>query len=209
MILLYSIIVLAAPFASFIISVFFNRNKTRIDTAFSIMTGYIFLTELLGTLLGYFTQYSNFFIYNFYCLFFPLLNFSLYYKLIDSRRMKKRIIFMAYLLVLVFIADNYFSKNFFTEQQFHTYLISLFFLIYIISFHLLQIMESDSIQYFNKSKSFWISLGLLLFSVPFLPVMLTFKFMTVNYEVRNIVTSLLILSLHTCFIYASLGTKHK
>ena len=209
MMILYDIITILVPLLTFVISVFFNRNKTSIDTVFSIMTGYIFLTEISGAIIGRFTQYQNFFIYNFYCLLFPLLNFLLFFILSKSSRMKKRIKFMSFILVLFFIVDNILSYNLFVEQQYRTYLLALIFLIYIISSQLLNIMESDTIQYFNRSKSFWISLGLLLFSVPFLPVMITFKFMTINFEMRMIVTSILILAMHTCFIMASLRTKYK
>lgn len=206
---LYDIITLFVPLMTFMISVFFNRNKTPIDTAFSIITGYIFLTELLEALIGRVTQYENYFIYNHYTLLFPLLNFRLFYILTNSSQMKKRIKFLAFLLVLVFIVSNLISNNLFVEQQYYTYFVSLIFLIYMIFSHLLHIMESDTIQYFHRSKSFWISLGLLLFSVPFLPLIIAFKFMRVNFEIRMIVTSILILAMHTCFILASLRTKYK
>lgn len=209
MTVLFDIIILFVPFVTFIISVFFNRNKTSIDTIFSILTGYIFATEIAGTLIGIYFHVENFFIYNFYCLFFPLLSFRLFYIIITSIRIRKRIKFLAFILSLVFIIDNFLNRDFFTGQQYHTYLVSLVFLIYIIYAHLLQLMDSDTVQYFSRSKSFWISLGLLLFSVPFLPVMITFKFMTINFEIRMIVTCILILVMHTCFIIASLGTKYK
>ncbi len=209
MMVLSDIIILFVPFVTFAISVFFNRNKTPIDTIFSILTGYIFATEIAGTLIGTYLHFANFFIYNFYCLFFPLLSFRLFYIIIKSKRIRKRIKFLAFILSLIFIIDNFLNRDLFTVQQYHTYLVSLVFLIYIIYAHLLQLMASDTVQYFSRSKSFWISLGLLLFSVPFLPVMITFKFMTINFEIRMIVTCILILVMHTCFIIASLGTKYK
>ena len=205
----YDLVVHVVPFLTFIVSIFFNRNKTPIDTVFSIMTGYIFLTELFGFIVGRYVHFDNFFIYNFYCLFFPLINFRIFSILSKSASMKKRIKILSFLLILFFIGENIIFKNLFTEQQYHTYLISLIFLIYIISVHLLEIMESDIIHDFYRSKSFWISTGLLLFSVPFLPMMIAFKFMTLNFEIRMVVTSILIIVMHSCFIVASLRTKYK
>lgn len=205
----YDIIIHVIPFMTFMISVFFNRNKTPVDTVFSIMTGYIFLTEVLGSIVGRYLHFDNFFIYNFYCLFFPLINFRIFSMLSKSAPRKKLIKTLSFVLILIFIGENIIFKNLFTEIQYHTYLISLIFLIYIISVHLLEIMESDIIHDFYRSKSFWISTGLLLFSVPFLPMMIAFKFMTLNFEIRMVVTSILIIAMHSCFIVASLRTKYK
>lgn len=205
----YDIIIHVIPFMTFMISVFFNRNKTPVDTVFSIMTGYIFLTEVLGSIVGRYLHFDNFFIYNFYCLFFPLINFRIFSMLSKSAPRKKLIKILSFVLILIFIGENIIFKNLFTEIQYHTYLISLIFLIYIISVHLLEIMESDIIHDFYRSKSFWISTGLLLFSVPFLPMMIAFKFMTLNFEIRMVVTSILIIVMHSCFIVASLRTKYK
>ncbi|MBK7095775.1 MAG: hypothetical protein IPH57_12255 [Saprospiraceae bacterium] len=205
----YDIIIHVIPFMTFMISVFFNRNKTPVDTVFSIMTGYIFLTEVLGSIVGRYLHFDNFFLYNFYCLFFPLINFRIFSMLSKSAPRKKLIKTLSFVLILIFIGENIIFKNLFTEIQYHTYLISLIFLIYIISVHLLEIMESDIIHDFYRSKSFWISTGLLLFSVPFLPMMIAFKFMTLNFEIRMVVTSILIIAMHSCFIVASLRTKYK
>ncbi|MBK7095928.1 MAG: hypothetical protein IPH57_13130 [Saprospiraceae bacterium] len=205
----YYYLIIIIPFLSFITSVFFNRNKTSIDLVFSIMLGYIFLTELTGVYVGKFTIYPNFIIYNFYCLIFPLLNFWLFSKIINSVTVRKRIQILSYALIFVFIADNLVYRNLFIEQQFHTYLVSLIILIYIIAVSLKEILESDIVNEYNRSKSFWISLGLLLFSVPFLPVMIALKVMIYNFEIRSVINLLLILVMNTCFIIASRWTKYK
>lgn len=116
---------------------------------------------------------------------------------------------MAIGLMVFFIIDNLIQRDFFTNFQFHTYLVSTLILIYIVTVILLQIMKSDIIHEYLRSKSFWISLGLLLFYVPFLPVIITFEFMVVNFEIKNIITLFLIMVMNFCFIYASLWTKHR
>jgi hypothetical protein len=205
----YFYLIIIIPFLSFIVSVFFNRNRTSIDLVFSLMLGYIFFTELTGVYVGKFTIYQNFIIYNFYCLIFPLLNFWLFSKIINSVTVKKRIQILSFALIFIFIADTLYYRNLFIEQQFHTYLISLIFLIYIISVSLKEILESDIVNEYNLSKSFWISLGLLLFSVPFLPIIIALKVMIFNFEIRRVINLLLIVVMHTCFIIASRWTKYK
>ena len=148
----YDIITVLVPLMTFIISVFFNRNKTSIDIVFSIMTGYIFLTEILEAIIGRFTQYENYAIHNLYSLLFPLLNFLLFYKLTNSLEIKKRIKFMAFILVLVFIVSNLISNNLFVEQQYNTYFVSLIFLIYMIFSHLLHIFGIGYNSVFQQIK---------------------------------------------------------
>jgi hypothetical protein len=206
---LYFYLIIVIPLLSFTISIFFNRNKTPIDLIFSIMLGYIFLTELTGVYISKFTLHQSYIIYNIYCLVFPLLNFWLFSKIINSVIIKKWIKILSIALLLFFVSDNLLYRNLFIEQQYHTYLISLFILIFIIFVTLKEILESEIINEYHRSKSFWISLGLLLFSVPFLPVMIALKVMIVNFETRRVINVLLILVMHTCFIIASLWTKHK
>ena len=206
---IYFYLIIIIPLLSFVISVFFNRNKTHIDLIFSIMLGYMFFTELVGVYVGKFTIYQSYIIYNIYCLVFPLLNFWLFLNIINSAIVKKWIKVLSVMLVLFFVADNIVYRNLFAEQQFHTYLFSLFILIFIIFVTFKEILESDIVNEYHRSKSFWISLGLLLFSIPFLPIMIALEVMIVNFEIRRVVNILLILVMHVCFIIASLWTKHK
>lgn len=205
----YIILVLLIPFLSFFISLFFNRNKTSYDIYFSLSLGYMFCNELITFLIGYFTSLPQFTVTNLYTLVYPLLIFILFYKNSSSQKVKRRIKWFSVGLILFFIADNLIFKNFYSDFQYHTYLVSTVILIYIIAVNLLQIMASDIIHDYLRSKSFWISVGLLLFYVPFLPIIIAFKFMVLNYEIRNIVNLLLIIAMNSCFIIASLWTKHK
>lgn len=205
----YSVAVVLLPFLSLIIFVLFNKNKRSYDFIFRLMLAYILFTEVAGTIFADFLNIRNYAIYNLYCFFFPLLNYWLFSKIISSEIVKNRIKILSIVLVLIFIVENIIAKNFFTDMQQYTFLISTIFLIYIISAYLVQLLRSDEIQYFNRSKSFWISLGLLLFSVPFIPIILAFRFVIFNGEFRIIINLLLIVAMHSCFIYAILGSKHE
>ena len=204
----YFFMVVGIPLLSLIISLFFNRNKTDIDTIFSAIIGFMFITELAGLALAYF-RIPNFVVYNIYCLVFVLMNYYLFSKLLRSARMKKTIKFLSILVIIVFLADNIINKSLFTSQQHITYFLSLLILIFIITMHLVEIMQSEAVIDFQRSKSFWISLGLLLFSVPFLPVVFALDFFNAVFEVRWRINLLLIVIMHSCFITASLWTKHR
>lgn len=205
----YSVAVVLLPFLSLIIFALFNKNKASYDFIFRLMLAYILFTEVAGTIFADFLNIRNYAIYNLYCFFFPLLNYWLFSKIISSETILNHIKVLSVVLVLIFIIENIIAKNFFTDMQQYTFLISTIFLIYIISAYLVQLLRSDEIQYFNRSKSFWISLGLLLFSVPFLPILLAFRFVIFNVEFRMLINLLLIVAMHSCFIYAILGTKHE
>jgi hypothetical protein len=206
---LYIFLVLIFPFLSLIISLFFNRNKTGYDLYFNLSLCYMLINEFVSYVVGYHTNLSQIPFANLYILVFPLMVFLLFYKISNSIAGKKRIKLLSVILIIYFIFDNLITKNFFSDLQYHTYLVSTVILIYIVAINLLQIMESDIIHDYLRSKSFWISLGLLLFYVPFLPVIIAFKFMILNHEIREIVNLLLIFAMNSCFIIASLWTKHR
>lgn len=208
-VLIYTALAIGAPLLSFVISVFFNRNKTHFDHIFSMMPGYMFLTELAGTITGDIIRFPNYFIYNIYCIIFPLITFWMYSEVLSSKAMVNQIKALSGILLLVFITENILAKNFFSDQQQYTFIASTIILVYIISVYMLQILRSDTILHYNRSKSFWISLGLLLFSVPFIPIMISFRFVNVNPGFRMIINSFLILIMHICFIIATLKSKHE
>jgi len=204
----YFFLVVGIPLLSLIISLFFNRNKTDIDTIFSAILGLMFITELTGFALAYF-RVQNFVVYNIYCLVFALMNYYLFSKLTRRARMKKAIKYLSVFVLIVFLADSILNKSLLTSQQHITYFLSLLILIYIIAMHLIEIMKSEAIIDFHRSKSFWISLGLLLFSVPFLPVIFALDFLNAVFEVRWRINLLLIVIMHSCFITALLWTKNR
>lgn len=204
----YFFMVVGIPFLSLIISLFFNRNKTDIDGIFSVILGYIFITELAGMALSYF-RVPNYVIYNIYSLVFALMNYYLFSKLIGSARTKKIIKYLSLLVIIVFLADNIINESLFLTQQYITYFLSLVILIFIITMYLIEILKSEAVIDFHGSKSFWISLGLLLFSVPFLPVVFALDFFNAVFDVRWRINIFLIAIMHSCFITASLWTKHR
>lgn len=206
---LYIFFVLLLPFLSLVFSLFLNRNKTEYDMYFRLVLGYMFFNEVVGSIIGFFTKLSQIPVVNIYTIIFPLLNFLLYYKITNSDIVKKRIKLLSAGLLIFYLIDNLIYRNFFSDFQYHTYVVSTVILIYIIAIILLQIMESEIIQEYQRSKSFWISMGLLLFYVPFLPIMIAFKFMILNSEIRYMVNLLLIFVMNSCFIVASLWTKHR
>lgn len=206
---LYLALVLILPFSSLVISLFFNRNKTNYDLYFNIGLGYMFFNELINLFIGVYTTLPQIPFVNAYCLLLPLIIYRLFYNISNSEIFRKRIKLLAIGLIIFFIIDNLIQRNFVTDFQYHTYLVSTLILIYIVTVILLQIMKSDIIHEYLRSKSFWISLGLLLFFVPFLPVIIAFEFMVVNFEIKNIITLFLIMVMNFCFIFATLWTKHR
>ncbi|MBK7095930.1 MAG: hypothetical protein IPH57_13140 [Saprospiraceae bacterium] len=207
---IYEYIVIIIPLISLGISIFFNRNKTPVDNIFRVMLGYMFITELFGIILCKFTSYyKDYVIFNFYFLCLPLLLFLIFYKLTLSDIKKKRIRILSVILVLFFIIDNLIYKNIFIELQFHTYILALTMLIFLMYSNLIEIMNSDHISDYFRSKSVLISLGILIYSVPYMPIVIAFKVINIIFEVRWILALPLYVTMHTCFILASLWTRHK
>lgn len=206
----YEYLVILLPVVSLLVSVFFNRNKTPIDTIFSFMLIYMLLTEIIGIYICKISAFrKDYVIFNTYFLCLPLFLFLIFYKLTSSVKLKKRIKIFALILIVFFVIDNLIYKNILFELQFHTYVLALIFLIYLMYNNLMEIINSDKIRNYFRSKSVVISLGILIYSVPYMPIVIAFNTINIIFEVRWILAFPLYLIMHTCFILASLWTRHK
>ncbi|MGE5356815.1 MAG: hypothetical protein ACM3PT_11310 [Deltaproteobacteria bacterium] len=206
----FEYILIIFPAISITVSIFYNFNKTPIDNIFSVMLGYMLLTEIAAIVLVKFhiLRY-DYIIFNLYFLILPLIMFMMFHKLTNSVKLKTRIRNLATILVLFFITDNIVLKNILFELQFHTYLLALLFLCYLTYVHLFEILEAEKIKDYFRSKSALISIGILIYSIPYMPIVIAFNAINIIFEVRWILAFPLYTLMHFCFIIASIWTRHK
>jgi len=168
---------------------------------------FIVCTETLGYVVYEYIGFPNNFIYNIYSLVIYILYIQLTNMLVKSVLLKKVLNYFSIILILFFLADNLWNRNFFTELQMNTYFLGAVFLIISVAGYLYEIINTDKIVIFYKLRSFWVSMGLLLFYVPFIPVIVCFNYELLNDNIRHILTLSLNFIMHFCFIISFLCTK--
>jgi hypothetical protein len=195
------------PVITFIFSLLLVDKPDSYDKFFRYILIFIICTETLGEVIPMYFDISNYFIYNIYSIVIYILYIQLTNILIKSVVFKKVLNYFSIMLILFFIADNLWNGNFFTEIQMNTYFLGAIFLIISVAGFLYEIINSDIIVIFYKLRSFWVSLGLLLFYVPFIPVIVCFKSELLNVDIRDILILSLNFIMHFCFIISFLCTK--
>lgn len=195
------------PAVTLIFSMLLVDKPDRYDIFFRYILIYIICTETLGEIIPTYSDISNYFIYNIYSIVIYFLYIQLTSILIKTVVFRKVLNYFSIMLILFFIADNLWNRNFFTEIQMNTYFLGAIFLIISVAGFLYEIINTDKIVIFYKLRSFWVSMGLLLFYVPLIPVIVCFKSELLNVDIRFILTLTLNFIMHFCFIISFLCTK--
>ncbi len=195
------------PAITLLTAIWRGSSSFSFDVFFRYILCYIMVNETLGIIVQLYTPYSNFFLYNIYSFIIFILFIQLFYRHTNSVKWKKRMNVFSVLLVLIFIAENLYLRNLFTEMQFYTYIPGAIFLILTVSGYLYEIIDSDRIIYFYKLRSFWVGMGLLLFYVPFIPILVSYNYELFDLNVQTTLILSLNIIMHVCFIISYLWAE--
>ncbi len=184
-----------------------------------ILFMYIFLTELLGIIIRinpernpFFTNlYSdyNFLIYNFYDLIFFGYFFYIFWFYSTNKIIKKVIKYGTLIYFIAFLINS-FIDNLVTKPQIYSYTTGGV-ILSIITF--LFIKDNLSKKFSRKNVLIWISLGLLIFHLGFIPINILYGYctketLTLNRVLPKIHLALSI-TLYGSFIYGFIQMKAK
>lgn len=144
-----------------------------------IIIGYTLCTEVLGVLIynfedfSFFTlakySYYNVILYNIYDLvFFPFF-FYVYWSAISNNRIKSAIKFGALLFILSFFL-NAITTDPLKNEMWYAYIIGATVLIISILAYLNYLRINEQTSLISSNLLFWISIGLLIFHVVYLPI---------------------------------------
>lgn len=111
---------------------------------------------------------NNLFFYNIYFVINYLVLFRIYYKALQTIVYKK-IVLLALSLYLLSFCMNMFFEDYRYELQSFPYIIGACGLIVVISTYFSELLKSEQVLYVSQNALFWISIGLLLFSVGYIP----------------------------------------
>ena len=196
--------------------------KKYFDTAlkyFPVLLAYILLNETLGNIISLYEDYSfislkkyreyNVIIYNIYRYIFFSYFFFVYWSVCLKKESKNIIKYLGFTFFgICFI--NIFLQDLLMETQLYTQVSGNIFLIVIILVYLKELLPRSTPYPHTNNLLFWVSLGLLVFYVSYLP--LTFIRLSSNYfnfnpmDIRR-VHILIVLLMYTCFIIGLLKIK--
>ncbi len=198
------IISILLPLVSLSAVGFYSYKKDKFDyavIAFLIATIFV---ETCSLIMSSYVSYNRQVLYNIYSLIVFLLFIKLFQSLIHTSRLKHLFKWAPVGLIFIFIADAVINTNITTAMQILTYISGAIILVSLVSAYLIQLLQSDQVMEFYKSKHFWVSLGLLLFYIPFIPVIICLNYALSDAGfIMQIIIALNVI-MHACFLIAYL-----
>jgi len=187
--------------------VYFNKIKQSLPLRlFLIFLGYSLITEILGTYFGFFARINTAVIYNIWNL-INYLFYSLFFFLIIKNKLKRRIITLLAVLFFGFeLINTLFFQDFLNEVFINNAILGYLLLAIIVILFFTELLNSDQIMRVQKSMFFWISLGVLLYSLVFIPVFIIGEFISYRGIYRYVTFGLNII-MAICFITGFIVSK--
>lgn len=188
---------------------FYSRYKNTPLKYFPLILWYTLLNEFIGGS-GIFA-YNNVLIYNIYNIIYFLFFFYIFGYFVSNVKYKSWI-GIGMIVYLVTSIINPFFQNFITESQLLSYVVGACLLLFCIILYYIEILSTSQVLIINRELLFWISVGLLLFYVGYIPIKLTrvfFEFNNTMYLSLRIVHRLLIVLMNISFVIGFLWMKRK
>ncbi|TYP76065.1 hypothetical protein BD809_102279 [Aquimarina intermedia] len=140
-------------------------------------------------------------LYNLYYLVYFFFYFYLFRNSISSRKYKLTINIFLYIYLISLIFNGFFM-NYFTEIQILPHVIASSCLIVAIVFYYIEVLKSERVLKIEKSLLFWISIGVLVYSIGLIPFRILRNYYTnlVDDMVPLLATFILTIFMNTCFI---------
>lgn len=118
----------------------------------------------------------TFLIYNSYMIYYFLFFLFWFKRIINDNLVKNVIYLFAFLIVITTFYNSIFQEKS-SEYLSYTFIAGTILIIIIASIYFIQIVRSDEILTIKSNLSFWITLGVLLFSIGMIPVLTLQKYM--------------------------------
>ena len=127
------------------------------------------VTEYLGLFVKKVFQDANFVIYNIYYLLYFLFFLYVFLKVIRGKKFKRCIEIGIGLFVIFYLRDLIFTNIYQTSFAL-SYIVGALVLIFCIILYYIEILQSSQVLIIKNDLLFWISVGLFLFYIGYLPI---------------------------------------
>jgi len=167
---------------------------------------YSLFTEILGFYIGVYKRINTFYIYNTWNLVNHFFYLFFFYKLIQNKRKKRALILISICYLIFTLITILFFRNFYNQPFINNIIIGSFIIVIAIMFYFMELLNSDVILNLKYSLFFWISLGIFLFNIGFIPIVVIGEYISFT-GVFRYVTYALNLIMGTCFILGLVLSK--
>jgi len=187
--------------------IYFWKYRASNEKYFLFFLWYVVLVDIVGAVMGYVFEMNNFWWYNLYTVTSFLFYFYWYNSILKSVFFRKFIRYFAITFFLVAVAS--FIWQDWDVYHKYTFVTGAFFLLILTVFHFYQLLNSNQVLVVKHKLSFWISTGLLLFSVGMIPLFSLSEYL--NFKGSGFIMTIVSLNiiLYGCYIIGFLWTKEK
>jgi len=201
---IYPLIYLTTIFFGIIYYSKYAHNKELIF--FLIFLIYSLLTELFGNYKGRVLRTNTFYIYNTWNIVNHL--FYMFFFLVKLNDIFKRriLISLIFLYVLLTVINVLFFENYITEGLINNIILGSLFILVSVMIYYSELLKKDEILEIQYSMFFWISIGVLIFNIGFLPIIVIAEFISYGGVYIYITLGLNIL-MSLCFITGFIMSK--
>lgn len=207
-ILEYSVIALEGLAALFAF-IFYRKYSHTYLRFFPWILLYVFLNEIFA---GYFHSIfgNNVHFYNVFNIVF-FMYFYFVFHINEHRKAYKLWILIAAICFVLASVVNAFYQPFGHQPQLLSYIVGACALLLCIILYFIDILYTPQILHIRKDLLFWVSIGLLLFYVGYIPIKVARQFFEHNnhFTTLGIVHRILVIIMNTCFIIGFLWTRKK
>ncbi|MAN59643.1 MAG: hypothetical protein CMC08_07390 [Flavobacteriaceae bacterium] len=176
-----------------------------------IILVYVFLLELYAIEIYYKYLGYNALFYNVYNISFFLYLYYVFHQYIREPRYRNWIVAGSTIFIAASVL-NVFFEDFQTRPQLLAYIVGACLLIFYIILYYIEILSTNKVLNLRQNLLFWISVGLLLFYVGYLPIKLTRTYFSSHdnlFMTLQFVHWLLIIIMNGCFTIGFIWTRKK
>ncbi len=196
----------AVEFAAAVMAiVHYRKYRASNEKYFLIFLWYTFLVDLVGAGLGHIYNVDNYWLYNGYLVTMYLFYFYWYYRILKSTNFRRFTRFFSAVFILVALASFIWQPM--NIYHMYTFNAGALFVLILTVFHFYQLLNDDQVLIVKYKLSFWISTGLLLFSVGMIPLFSLSEYL--DFQGPGYVITLVSLNviLYGCYIIGFIWTK--
>lgn len=206
MILLLKIILYTAQGAALWAAIAkWSHNKNSTQGYFLHFLVFVAVVELMANLSRMFTNYGNSYVYNIYIIVSFLFFFYWFFRVLQNKRVFYWVLFIYFVSVIISI-----SVESFTDEMYHTTLyVGTLLILFLAVLYYWALLEKQEAVNFLRLQPFWITTGLLIFYIGFLPIQFLQglgDFNRINYQFIMMVLNIF---LYGCITIALLCPQRK
>jgi len=185
-----------------------NKRKICFNSSLRYFIYYLVFVSLIievsANLVRKFTSLGNHFIYNIYDIVTYTFFLFWFYSILKQKKMVK-FLMLIYFIGLIF---SLIFEDFFNILNINYYIGTIIILILVVTYFS-SLLQKKEVIHFTKIPEFWISTGILVFNIGYLPIafLLNFQLAQNDRVTIQIVILLLNVILYGCFIKAFLCQK--